>query len=137
VRVKSAVDWWLGVMMWTTVALIPVFLLIIPEEERLLGYAIGFPMIFLIIWIYFGTYYELREGYLYCRAGPFFARINYDKIKSVRLCYNMLSSLALSIKRIQIRQHGKGFLGTIYISPENRELFFRELVKRCKNLERT
>jgi len=138
VRMKSKVDWWLGATMWTTIAVVLVILWIVPEEERLLGYAIGLPMIALIIWIYFGTYYELREEYLYCRSGPFFERIAYDKIKSVRLCQNLWSSLALSAKRIEIRQHGKGFLlGTTYISPENRELFFRELVKRCKNLEKT
>ncbi len=137
-RMKSKVDWWLGATMWTTIAVVLVILWIVPEEERLLGYAIGLPMIALIIWIYFGTYYELREEYLYCRSGPFFERIAYDKIKSVRLCQNLWSSLALSAKRIEIRQHGKGFLlGTTYISPENRELFFRELVKRCKNLEKT
>jgi hypothetical protein len=63
-------------------------------------------------------------------------KIAYPKIKSVKLRRNMLSSMALSLDRIEIKQHGKGFLlGTTYISPENREEFMRDLVSRCNNLQ--
>jgi hypothetical protein len=48
----------------------------------------------------------------------------------------MLSSMALSLDRNEIKQHGKGFvIGTTYISPESREQFMSELISRCKNLE--
>jgi hypothetical protein len=48
----------------------------------------------------------------------------------------LLSSMALSSRRIEIRQHGKGYLtGTTMISPVNREEFLRELVRRCPNLD--
>jgi hypothetical protein len=44
--------------------------------------------------------------------------------------------MALSKKRIEIRQHAKGYLiGTTFISPENREEFMNELISKCKNIE--
>lgn len=110
--------------------------MIVPPNEKTIGYAVGVPMIGFILWIYFGTYYEFRDAYLYCRSGPFVEKIAYEKIKSVKLSQNMLSSMALSTKRIEIRQHGKGFItGTTYISPVNREEFLMELISRCKNIE--
>ncbi len=105
-------------------------------DQPVVGYAIGLPVIVLLLWIYYGTYYELRDEYLYCRCGPFLEKITYPKIKSVKLSRNLLSSMALSLDRIEVKQHGKGFLlGTTYISPENREQFMSELISRCKNLD--
>lgn len=86
--------------------------------------------------MYFSSYYEFRDDYLYCRSGPFVEKIVYDKIKSVKLSQNMLSSMALSWKRIEIRQHDKGYItGTTYVSPENREMFITELINCCKNIQ--
>lgn len=110
--------------------------MVVPQNGKTIGYAVGVPMICFVLWIYFGTYYEFRDEYLYCRSGPFVEKIVYDKIKSVKLSQNMLSSMALSTKRIEIRQHGKGYItGTTYISPVNREEFMMELIRRCKNIE--
>jgi hypothetical protein len=48
----------------------------------------------------------------------------------------MMSSMALFAKRIEIRQHGRGyFKGTTVISHVDREAFLQELVSRCHNLE--
>lgn len=135
-HIKSAMDWWFNIIIWITIAIIVVSLIIIPQNERVIGYVIGIPMLAFIMWIYFGTYYELREDYLFCKSGPFFEKIAYKNIKSLKLSQNMLSSMALSTKRIEIRQHGKGYItGTTLISPENREEFLRELMSRCKSLE--
>ncbi len=135
-RTKSKIDFWFRVLMWGTVLIMLVSIMIVPQNEKTIGYAVGVPMICLILWIYFGTYYEFRDEYLYCRSGPFVEKIVYEKIKSVILSQNMLSSMALSKKRIEIRQHGKGYItGTTYISPVNREEFMMELISRCKNIE--
>jgi RNase P subunit RPR2 len=49
----------------------------------------------------------------------------------------MLSSMALSRKRIEIRQHDKNYIsGTTMISPKNREEFYVQLKRKCKNLEK-
>ena len=136
VRVKSAVDWWLALLIWGAVLLMVVVMVTVPLEEKPLATAIGIPVIIFMIWIYFGTYYELRENYLYSRRGPFIENIRYENIKSLRLYTSILASMALSIKRIEIKQHGKGYiLGTTYISPLDREEFLRELTSRCPNLD--
>lgn len=135
-RAKSKIDFWFRVLIWGTVLIMLVSIMVVPQNGKTIGYAVGVPMICFVLWIYFGTYYEFRDEYLYCRSGPFVEKIVYDKIKSVKLSQNMLSSMALSTKRIEIRQHGKGYItGTTYISPVNREEFMMELIRRCKNIE--
>lgn len=135
-RVNSAVDLWLTLLLAFAAALISFTLINYPKEDGPIGYFIGIPVLIFILWIYFGTWYELREDHLYCQSGPIRQRIKYDNIKSLKLSNNPLSSLALSIKRIEIREHNKGFmLGTTFISPKNREEFLEELKKRCHNLE--
>lgn len=137
-RVKSEIDWWFRGVIWGTLVIIFVSIMFVPKNEIIIACAVGFPMMFLLIRIYFGSYYELRENYLYCKLGPFFEKITYEKIKSVRLSKSFSSSMALSTKQIEIRQHGKGYiLGTTFISPINREEFMFELIKRCKNLDNT
>lgn len=135
-RVKSKIDFWLKIIIFGLVLIMLVSMMIVPQNEKIIGYLVGVPMICFMLWIYFGTYYEFRDEYLYCRSGPFFERIIYDEIKSVKLSQNMLSSMALSTKRIEIRQHGKGHItGTTFISPMNREEFMKELIRRCNNIE--
>ncbi len=95
------------------------------------------PVVALLFWIYLGTYYELRDEYLYCRSGPFAEKIRYEDIKSAKLCMNFYSSMALSMKRIEIKVRKKGRVtGTTYISPVNRKKFLLELIARCQNLDR-
>ena len=136
-RVKSEVDGWIRLILGLVLVAIVVGLMYIPQNERPMGYTVGFLTILLLLWIYFGTYYEFRDAYLYCRSGPFFKRIPYASIKSIRRSLSIFSSLALSTKRIEIKQHGRGFiLGTTYISPVNRSAFFAELRNRCKFAKR-
>ncbi len=136
-RAKSKIDFWFRVLIWGTVLIILVSIMVVPQKGKTIGYAVGVPIIFFVLWIYFGTYYEFKDEYLYCRSGPFVEKIVYDKIKSVKLSQNVLSSMALSTKRIEIRQHGKGYItGTTYISPVNRKEFMVELIRRCKNIEK-
>lgn len=135
-RQRSKIDLWVRIVLWAAVLLIIVSLILIPADERVIGFAIGIPASGIILWIYFGTYFELREHCLYCRCGPFFEKIAYEKIKSLKPCRNMLSSMALSRDRIEICQHDKSYItGTTYISPRNQQLFLEELFERCKNLD--
>jgi uncharacterized membrane protein YdbT with pleckstrin-like domain len=133
-RVKSKIDFWVGILIWSVIVIM-VGTMTKLNDQTAISYVIGLPLIALLLWIYFGTYYELRDEYLYCRCGPFTEKIEYLKIRSVKLSENMLSSMALSGDRIEIKQHGRGYLlGTTFISPENREQFMSELTSRCKNL---
>jgi uncharacterized membrane protein YdbT with pleckstrin-like domain len=133
-RVKSKIDFWVGILIWSVIVIM-VGTMTKLNDQTAISYVIGLPLIALLLWIYFGKYYELRDEYLYCRCGPFTEKIEYLKIRSVKLSENMLSSMALSGDRIEIKQHGRGYLlGTTFISPENREQFMSELTSRCKNL---
>lgn len=134
-RVKSAVDWWIGLLIWVAIAITVGSMITVPPNERKLAYAIIIPTVAFMLWLYFGTFYELRGEYLYCRSGPFFARIPYANVKTIKLTQNPLSSMALSTKRIEITYESKSFFsGLIYISPPDREEFRRELVNRCPNV---
>ncbi len=134
-RVKSAIDWWLGGLIWLVIfAIIAGMLPSLSEEELVIGYAVAIPMIAFLLSLFFCTYYELRDDYLFCRSGPLFERIPYDRIKSARLSNSPMSSMALSIQRIAIQKHDSWPLGVTLISPPNREEFMQELLSRCHNL---
>lgn len=134
-RVKSSIDRPISILIWGVVIILVSSAIFVPSNKLLYGIISGIVIAFLI-WLYFGTYYELREDYLYCKSGPINEKIPYDSIKSIKLSENMLSSMALSRKRIEIRQHGKGYItGTTLISPKNREEFLEELKKRCRDLD--
>jgi len=134
-RFKSKMDGWFKAVVWLTDLMIVTAFIFIPEEDRLIGFVIGIPMIGLMLWIYFGSYFELRDTYLLCKVGPFAHKIHYNKVTSAITGEGILTSMALSKQHIEIIQSGKGFiLGTTYISPERREEFMEELQKRCPRL---
>jgi uncharacterized membrane protein YdbT with pleckstrin-like domain len=135
-RVRSAVDIPIAAAIWGAVIIGTAALFVAPPPARLLAVAVLVPVVGFLLWIYWATYYELRPDHLYCRSGPLVERIPYDRIKSATLRSNLFSSMALSTRRIEIRQHGRGFVtGTTYISPVDREAFLSELLRRCNNLE--
>ncbi len=132
-RVKSAVDIWISIIIFSVFIMLVVCLFIVPPNEIWIFALTMSPVMAFLLWIYFGTFYELREDYLYCRSGPFVSRIRYENIGSVRLCSNLLSSMALARARIEIKERGKGYVtGTTMISPVDRELFYQEQLSRCK-----
>lgn len=134
-RVKSAIDIRFSVIIWLAVLILIVSPMLVPEDN-IVVFLCTLPIIAFLLWMYFYSWYELRDEYLYCVCGPFREKIVYDKIESLRLTTNLLSSMALSSKRIEIRQHGKGYItGTTMISPKDRETFLEELKKRCVNLQ--
>lgn len=135
-RVQAAIDIQISIIIWISVAIISASPFLVEKQDMLILLLCSVPIISLLLWIYFGSWYELREEYLFCRYGPFCEKIYYDKIKALRLSNNLFSSMALSSKRIEIRQHGKGYIiGTTFISPVDREGFLDELAEQCKNLE--
>lgn len=135
-RYQAKKDFWIVLLMYLPI-LMTIGLLIATEGEGfLLTLAIMSPVAALTLWICYGSFYELRETNLYIRFGPFRQKIKYDRIKALRETRNFLSSMALSLDRIEIREHDKSFaMGTTYVSPLEKEDFMKELKKRCKNLE--
>jgi len=91
------------------------------------------PIVILLMWIYFGTYYELRETYLFAKSGPFFEKIRYSSIIEISKCKNLLSSMALSRNRIKIQTSKGPVFGVTYISPIDLDEFYALLLIEIKN----
>lgn len=147
-RVKSAVDRRFMLVVFGVIAFMAAaaVLLTVTTSFSFYQIAIAYAAVLtasaFLLWLLYGTFYELREDCLYCRSGPFVEKIGYDKIKYLGYSENMLSSMALSSHRIEIhrtvvRWYGKGYIcGTTMISPENREIFLAYLKQRCHHLEK-
>ncbi|MGL6228780.1 MAG: PH domain-containing protein, partial [Culicoidibacterales bacterium] len=92
------------------------------------------PVIVLTNWIWIETDYYLAETALVIRSGPFRETIAYDQIASVKPTTNLLSSMALSRQRLEIRQKNKNYwLGTTLISPVDREAFAAKLLQKIED----
>jgi len=136
-KAKAKIDTWVSALLWGSVILYAALFFFMVEEDLLVWLIFILPLSIVMIWILLGSYYELRENHIYMKIGPFFGRIKYENIKSLELKTNLLSSMALSTKRIEIRQHKKSYiLGTTFIAPINREEFIEEMRRRCFNLEK-
>jgi len=84
-----------------------------------------------IIPIFFITYI-LDEKELLVKLGFFYTlKIAYSSITSVQETRNPLSSLAMSIDRIEIK-YGKG--GCVLISPKNKQEFLRVLREKMESI---
>lgn len=135
-RFRSKRDLWYGLLIMFSLSAASVAAFMVPEDERLMVVLLLLPVWAFIVSLWFLTWYELREDYLYARSGPFVEKIPYDRIRSIRESKNLFSSMAMSRDRIEIRQHDKGFVtGTTYISPEDKQRFMGMLRARCYNLQ--
>ena len=125
----------LGLIILAVIVLM-IFSVVITPYGQLYLAAAGSLVIAFLLWLWFGTYYELREEFLYCRSGIFTEKIPYDRITSLRLCRNHLSSMAVGDDRIEIT-HGKSKIaGLTYISPTDRQEFYEKLTALCPNIQK-
>jgi uncharacterized membrane protein YdbT with pleckstrin-like domain len=136
-RYEAAKDTAISVLMFGTMALILGTALVAAMSFSVLPLLITVLPIGLLLWMYFGTYYEFRDEYLYARSGPLSERIRYDRITRLRKCRNLFSSMALAADRIEIGTGPNFVTGTTYISPRDRDEFLTELVRRCPNAKVT
>ncbi|NLA86501.1 MAG: PH domain-containing protein [Clostridiales bacterium] len=140
-RIKSAVDFRNEALILSAVALILTGALYLTAsmgfsaQLAIIGYVSAAAASAFLLWFLFGTYYELREDYMYCRCGPFAEAVRYDDIICLRLSKNTGSSLALSSKRIEVWQYSDGVVSELMISPKNRVLFIARLKARCRYLQ--
>ncbi len=81
-----------------------------------------------LIWIYFDTKYELTKTELRYKSGLTKGKIKLDKIKTVEIGKYLLKGtrVATSHNGLTLRFNDKN---EIYISPENNELFVKQLIK--------
>lgn len=141
-RVKSTVDVRFKLFVFAVIGIMTALSvclsqsLMLSPQQALVGYAAVVLASGLLLWLLYGTYYELRDNDLLCRCGPFVEIIPYYCIRQLELSDNMFSSLALSARRIVIEQSDDDRTMEItMISPQSRELFLARLKQRCYNLD--
>ena len=136
-RFEVKKDLWVVLLMYLPIA-ISIFVVGLSKGiEILYVILIMLPLDLVILWILYGSFYELRENELYIRIGPFRQHIPYDKIHSIEKTKTVLSSMAMSVDRVEIARNDKGrLLGVTQISPQDKERFILEISKRCPNIKR-
>lgn len=132
-------DLWLSIVMWSCVAVLcvsgltPLFF----EGAGIVGGTIIFMLCFTFAgvsaWLWVNTYYEIREEDLYLRSGPIKKTIPLTSIYAVIPTKSVLSSMATSSRRLEIKYGKYDF---VHISPLNEEAFIKELMIRCPNLNK-
>ena len=135
-KYKSKVDLWIVILLILIVALglfwIIDSIFFSTSAEESIGLGISGILMILSVIIFLPVNYTLLESQLLIRFGLFRHRINYQDIKSVKKTCNLLSSPALSLKRIEI-QYSKG-IGFTLISPNDIESFVKDLSIKCPHL---
>ena len=133
---KSNVDLWIAIILILVVVL-GIFSIILSiffgtSVNESIGLGISGILMILSVIIFLPVNYTLLESQLLIRFGLFRHRINYQDINSVKRTFNLLSSPALSLKRIEI-QYSKG-IGFTLISPNHIENFVKDLSAKCPHL---
>ena len=96
------------------------------EQNSLICISAGM-LIGVVTWILaFPCQYTLEDKSLLAQAGILKWRIPYAEIQTVELSNSILSGPALSLQRIEVRYDR----GRILISPNERDLFLKELRKK-------
>lgn len=87
----------------------------------------------LLLWIYFGTYYQLTETELIYCSGPIRGKIRIPEIREIVKGKTMYAGLkpATAAKGLIIKF---GKYDEIYISPVTNDLFVAEILKRCPQI---
>lgn len=136
-KYKSKVDLWIAIILILIVVLglfwIIDSIFFSPSTKDSIGLGISGILMILSVIIFIPVNYTLLESQLLIRFGLFRHRINYRDIKSVKRTFNVLSSPALSLKRIEI-QYSKG-IGFTLISPNDIESFVKDLSVKCPHLK--
>ena len=85
--------------------------------------------IIFLLWLFYGTNYELSDGLLKYKSGPFSGSIEINDIKEiVEGKTSWVGNKPATATNGLIIKHGK-FKDEIYISPNSNELFVKEIIK--------
>ncbi|MGX9134221.1 PH domain-containing protein [Rummeliibacillus sp. JY-2-4R] len=142
-KFRSKIDhYFVVVISITIIVILAVFLLplIFDHERRITDTIIVLSLCVLtvgfVLWTAFSNIYVFYQDYLLVKGGLFQSRIPYEEIirisptKEILTGYRLLSSndgLELFYKT--------AILGSVKISPKDKELFISEIKKRCPNAQ--
>ncbi|MFD6209210.1 PH domain-containing protein [Peribacillus sp. NPDC060253] len=122
-KFPSKKDWWMYPIF------LGIFLAVLSPavlDKDFASLWVGIPVICLLLWVWFTTYYVIEGKTLIIRSAFIHKTISIHDIKSIDRLFNPLSSPALSLDRLKIQY---GIHHTALISPLNREDFIEELLK--------
>lgn len=137
-RYKANVDRWFKIILISPLIILLLIPYIIEGTIDVISWITFFIVAILVLWLLLGSHYTLKEDHLLIVMVFIRQRIKYEDIQSVKLTKNLYSSMALSLERIEIKKHNAGFYRrATYISPENREQFYEQLIARCPHLDQS
>lgn len=123
----SKKDSWFILLVWGFIILFIVSLgYDVKSSNSFLDSIILFCTIGFLLWLWFGTGYQMIDGELRVRSGPFKKKVQVCDIKQIRKLKNILSAPALSIDRLEL--HYSKY-DVIYISPKNEAECINVLLK--------
>lgn len=125
-------------ILWTIVIFMLVLLYIgmTKEHVTLLPIVLLGLVISLILWTLLDTRYVIKKHFLFYRSGPFRGRIDIEKIKKIKY----FSGLYVPVT-MKPALDTEGFIITynniedVYVSPVNRDVFLKELLKINPKIE--
>ncbi len=126
-RFEVKKDLWITLLAWLPMLVSLAVLLVSPFDDVIVYLIIVAALIITILfmaWVWFFSYYELRETELYVCFGPIREKIAYQDITKIKETRNFLSSAALSLDRIAIYKNGR--LKTL-ISPLDKAEFVSQI----------
>jgi hypothetical protein len=85
-------------------------------------------IVFFLVWIWFGTYYQITQTHLYFRSGPFNGKIALEEIRDIRRVKYLMAGYrpALDFNGLLIKYT---MYDEIYISPEEQDEFVSLLLR--------
>ncbi|QFG01057.1 hypothetical protein PB01_01020 [Psychrobacillus glaciei] len=88
-----------------------------------------------ILWVSLDIEYTFKEDYLFVRGGLFRSKIPFEDITKVNPTSNILFGYRIlsSTDALEI-QYKKAIMGSIIISPENRENFLKVLLEKAPHI---
>ncbi len=135
---KSRIDKWYKAIHWGSLALVVIAVGVLwldPESgiwSKVLFSLLMGTVGWLMMDIYAHTYYTVSDGILYIKSGPFRWRIKLSNIEWVRPSRNLLSSPALSLDRLAIKQLSSNI--PMLISPQEKEAFLEAIADSDEGL---
>ncbi len=107
------------------------------NAETIIAGIISGLVIFLLLWIWFGTYYQLSKDTLIAASGPFVWNIKIGDIHLIRLnqkTFGGMYKATLSMNGIEIRYNKHR---SLFISPVQQEIFIEKLKELNPKIEIT
>ena len=111
------------------------FMVSMLNAETIIAGIISGLVIVLLLWIWFGTYYQLSKDKLVAASGPFVWNIKISEIDFVRLnqkIYAGMFKATLSMNGMEIRYNKHS---SLFISPSQKEIFIARLKELNTKIE--